>query len=98
MSSFVKKRTSPEEVTGEDPSGLKNNQNLAYQTENEFIPGSLKVYLSGLRLANVDFTTGVDNKSFTLILNPNDPDRLNCPPQQDETLIIDYLKNIVCNH
>lgn len=97
MSGFVKKRTNPERVYGESPLGAKDNVNLTYQTSSPFIPGSLAVYLSGDRIRNDDFTPGLDNQSFTLILNPYDPTRLNAPPQQDESLVIDYDRLIVCN-
>ena len=97
MSGFVKKRTNPERVYGEPPIGAKNNVNLSYQTTSPFIPGSLAVYLSGDRLRNDDFISGVDNQSFTLVLNPNDPTRLSAPPQQDESFVVDYDRLIVCN-
>jgi hypothetical protein len=94
-------------IKNEMPTGNKDNQNLEYTTEFEFIPDSLEVYLSGI-LLNGDqddpdrdydvISTGVDAyKKFQIRLEPNKRYRLNCPPQQSESLIVNYNKRITFN-
>ena len=94
-------------IKGEQPTGSKDNSNLTYVADSEFIPETLEVYLSGLKL-NGDqsdpkrdydiITTGPNaNKSFTILLDSNDPNRLACPPQQGEGLCINYAKRITFN-
>lgn len=89
-------------VQNEIPTGDQNNINLTYTTSNEFLPDSLEVYLSGLKLVpGLDFdiiTTGPNtNKGFVIKLDPNDSIRLNCPPQQGEPLTVNYEKRITFN-
>lgn len=90
-------------IKHEIPVGDKNNQNLTYETAFEFIPGTLEVVLSGMMLngnqsdPRRDFVVTAGNKGFTLLLMPNDPDRLNSPPRQFETLFVNYRKRITFN-
>lgn len=91
----------------EIPAGDLDNQNLLYTTEFEFIPDSLEVYLSGIRLngdqndPERDFdiiTTGAnENKGFQLRIEPNKYWRLNGPPLQNESLIVNYNKLVTFN-
>ena len=37
-------------VKGEQPTGLKNSTNLTYTTADDFIPATLEVFLSGVKL------------------------------------------------
>ena len=75
------------------PVGDKNNVNLTYTLPGTDVaaPGSLKVWLSCLRLQPDSYVLAADGRSFTIVLDPEDPDKLNCPPQQFEPLSIDYL-------
>jgi len=94
-------------ITGEHPTGIKNNQNLIYVTDNEFIPSTLQVNLSGNTLngnqldPDRDYdiiTSGPNtNKGFVLRLEPNKAHRLNKPPQQYEGLFVNYGKRITFN-
>ena len=94
-------------IVNEHPTGIKDNQNLIYITDTEFIPATLEVILSGNTL-NGDqldpdrdydiITTGPNtNKGFTLRLDPNKAHRLNKPPQQYEDLRCNYGKRITFN-
>lgn len=91
-------------VTHEIPIGDKNRQNLEFETEFEFIPGTLQVVLSGMLLNGNqsdparDFEVDTSTyKKFTLLLAPNDASRLNSPPRQYETLFVNYRKRITFN-
>lgn len=90
-------------IKNEIPVGDKNNQNLEFGTEFEFIVGTLEVYLSGILLngdqsdPDRDYVVKPDNKGFTLVLGPNAPHRLNSPPKQFEPLFVCYNKRITFN-
>lgn len=94
-------------IKNEVPLGNKDNQNLFYTTNFEFIPDSLEVYLSGTMLngdqsdpdRDYDIVpTGPNqNKGFELRLDPNKYWRLNAPPLQNESLIVNYNKRITFN-
>ena len=77
---------------GVTPIGVKNNVNLTYTLPGLDVasPGSLRVILSCLRLSPDSYILSVDGRTFTIVLDPEDPTKLNCPPQQDEPLKIDY--------
>jgi hypothetical protein len=83
--------------------GVKNCVNVSFTTTHEFIPGSLQVILSSIDLngiqtdPNRDFDVHPDNKSFTLLLDPTKPYRLNAPPRCGETLFVRYNKRITFN-
>ena len=80
-------------VWGEPPIGAKNGVNLTFVSPDEFLPGTLQVYLSGLFLDKIlDFTVMPDNKTFKIVLAPNSPTRLNVPPLQNEPLNISYMR------
>jgi len=90
-------------VRNETPTGVKNNVNLNFATLNEFIPGTLEVYLGGDKLngdqsdANRDFVETTNQKGFTIELDASKPYRLNCPPMQDESLEVSYQRRITFN-
>lgn len=86
-------------IKNELPTGTKNSINLTFITASEFIPATLEVFLSGVHMnPGTDFdiiSTGPNaNKSFILKLAPNDANRLNVPPFQDEPLTVNYGKRI----
>lgn len=94
-------------IKGELPTGPKNSTNLTYTTASEFIPATLEVFLSGVKLngdqADPDrdydiIGTGPnENKGFTLIIDNNKPHVLNAPPFQNEGLYVNYGKRITFN-
>ncbi len=74
------------------PIGSKNGVNLSYQTPDKFDPLSLEVFLSGLFLQrDVDYEVQPDNKSFEILVNPAISERLNSPPQQFESFLLNYV-------
>lgn len=89
------------------PTGAKNNVNLTYILSEEFIPETLEVFLGGSQLngdptdPDRDFdiiNTGPNtNKGFTIRLDAEQGHRLNCPPQQDESLYCNYSKRVTFN-
>ena len=94
-------------IKGEQPTGLKDSINLTYVTDNEFIPETLEVFLSGIKL-NGDpsdperdydiISVGANtNKGFVLRVETNNPIRLNTPPFQYEPLYVNYGKRITYN-
>lgn len=91
-------------VVNEIPSGAKNRVNLVYETADEFVPNTLEVFLSGLKLNGVqtdperDYTVTTVGplafKQFTIVLAPGSAHRLNKAPYQDEPLLVSYGKRI----
>ena len=75
------------------PVGLKNNVNLTYTLPGveTAVPNTLEVWLSCIKLQSDSFVLAPDGRSFTIVLEPNNPWKLNCPPQQNEPLSINYL-------
>ena len=78
-------------IVHETPAGAVNGLNLAYTTAEVFVPATLQVWLDGHRLDPLDYTIGLDSKSFTLTLQPSNPNRLNQPPQDTEEMRVDYI-------
>ena len=75
------------------PIGEKDGSNLVFEAPEQFITETLQIYLSGLHLdRGIDYFVDVDNKTFTIILMPSDPTRLNVPPLQDEKFSMNYVK------
>lgn len=87
-------------IVGEYPGGAKNNNNLLFTTQFEFIPGTLEVFLSGLKLngnpADVDrdYEEFVTNNGFEIKINPAKAHTLNRPPKQNEAFTVNYKKRI----
>jgi len=81
---------------GVEPDGNKDNDNLIYILPNgeKFVDGTLEVYLSHLHLDNDQFVPNGTNTGFTIVLDPDDRWKLNCPPQQGESLTINYLQDV----
>lgn len=90
-------------VKNVQPIGLRNNVNLTYSTPDEFIPGSLEVFLSGFKLngdptdPDRDYSELVTNNGFILHIDPMKSHRLNSPPKQFESLATNYSKRITFN-
>lgn len=78
------------------PLGEKDNENLIFNLPNgeKFVAGTLEVYLSHLHLDSDQFLPNGDNTGFTIVLEPNNRWKLNCPPLQDESLTINYLQDV----
>jgi len=82
------------------PTGSKNNANLEYFLPDEYIAGTLEVFLSGNRLngdqsdPDRDYTEDSTAKRFIIELDPENQHRLNAPPFQGEGFIVNYRKRI----
>lgn len=80
-------------VVNAAPVGAKDGVNLEFTAPDKFDPKSLEVFLSGINLEPItDFVIQPDNKTFEIVLEPNDGGRLNCPPQKDEPFRINYVQ------
>lgn len=90
-------------IHNEIPGGTKNSVNLLFTTAFEFIPGTLEVWLSGLKLngkqtdPDRDYDEFVTANGFLLILDPNNPSKLNKAPKQFESLTVNYKKRMTFN-
>ena len=83
-------------VKNETAGGIINCINLDYITAFEFIGGTLEVKIDGSDLdPNKDFLEGPDNKSFSLIIDPDDVNMASCPPFDDETILINYCRRVI---
>ncbi len=83
----------PEEVRQEIPGGATDCLNLSYTTANKFVIGSLRVFVDGVRdTATIDFTEGVDQKSFTHILGTLDKNRRDRAVGLNQDLRVEYTK------
>jgi len=82
--------------TGVIPDGNKDNDNLIYILPNGevFVDGTLEVYLSHLHLDSDQFVPNATNTGFTIVIDPEDRWKLNCPPLQGESLTINYLQDV----
>lgn len=82
--------------TNVEPIGEKNNQNLIFTLPNgeKYVSGTLEVYLSHLHLDSDQFVENAEKTGFTIVLDPQDRWKLNCPPLQGESLTINYLQDV----
>ena len=78
---------------GVTPEGSQNGINLTFKAPEKFLPETLQVFLSSLKLTRGrDFDVQSDNETFVIILDPNDPTRLNVPPLQFEKFELNYVR------
>lgn len=77
-------------IFNEIPDGELNCVNLDFSTSQRFDPNSLIVRLDGIVLEPIQYSVGVDEKSFSLIVDPSNPKALNEAPRSEESLRIDY--------
>ncbi len=81
-------------VKNEDAIGATDCTNLSFRTTEEFVAGSLCVYMDGVRLPPDQYTEHIDSQGFTLVLDPVSPNGLNKAPSTYERMAVDYLRNI----
>jgi hypothetical protein len=82
-------------IESEKPTGVMNGVNTSFTTEETFVVGTLLVYLSGLRLTpGTDYEEMEDGTGFTILIDPNDANRLKVAPLQNESFTVTYLKVI----
>jgi len=84
--------TSDSFVFNEIPSEPKNCSNINFTTQQEFISDTIEVFIDGKKLDSSDFTVGIDNQSFSLIIDPSDRNGLTKPPSSDEIISVNYIK------
>jgi len=99
VSSFTRKPSAFQfdHITENPPSGSIDGSNLVFTTAQEFVPGTLAVYLSEGRLNESAFTVAVNNQGFTIVLTPNSPHGPLQPPCPGEPFLVDYLaKKAAC--
>jgi len=82
-------------VKNETPGGARDCANLTFTTAFEFVPGTLEPYLDGRKLTpGLDYNENIGFQSFTLLLNPNDKNRLKKAPKDSEDIIVNYCRRI----
>lgn len=80
-------------VKGEIPTGDIDCSNLDFETSCEFIPSTLEVFIDGVqKQRGVDYSVNVNNKSFTFILQADNGNGLNSPPESTEVVTVNYIK------
>ena len=79
-------------IFNEKPGGAFDCVNLTFTTANKFRSETFIVRLDGDTLDPTQYTIGVDEQSFTLIVDAADAKALNSPPESDECLRVDYTK------
>lgn len=96
-------------IIAETPIGNKNNSNLVFRSNYQFIPETLQVFLSGFPMAgdptntnplrnfNITTTGTYAFKEITFIIAPNVEGGLSKPPLQFEDLFFNYSKRITFN-
>jgi len=77
-------------IINELPGGAIDCVNLVFTTANEFIAGTLEVYLDGVRIDPDCYVENVDLMGFTLVLDPTDGNKLKVAPRDTESLRVDY--------
>jgi hypothetical protein len=77
----------------EIPGGAIDCNNLTFTTAFEFHPGSLEVLLDANPLNELEYTEAVDNKGFTLVLSPGNPNLLQSAPRKSESIRVNYIKS-----
>jgi len=83
-------------IKHEIPGGAVNCSNLNFTTQYEFIPGTIQVWLDGNKLEfGVDYIETTDNMGFTILLDPNDRNRLHSAPKDSERITISYCRRII---
>lgn len=90
-------KTCFERIYNEKPGGLFNCINLTYNTANAFNPDSVIIRLLGNTLDPTQYILGVDNQSFTLTVDTTDITALQCPPESEDCLRIDYDLDTISN-
>lgn len=72
----------PERILNEIPSGAINGMNATFTTQHDFVPGSVEVYMNGLKQKLIDDfnTTGV--RTILLAQSPN----------SNENILVNYIK------
>lgn len=111
MSSFQSRKLLNSEIgvrkTNVGVAGAINGVNTTYETPDEFIPGTLEVLLEGITLnsdqsdptrdVNITKTGPKAYKEFTIITQPDNPNGLNSPPCQGESLKVNYQRRVRCD-
>jgi hypothetical protein len=83
-------------IVNEVPIGVRNAVNVSYQTQYEFVSGSLEVFLGDLKMKPVlDYAVSGNQQGFGFILDAGNGSRLNRPPTDLEDLLVNYRRRIV---
>lgn len=83
-------------IINEIPGGAINCSNLVFTIANEAIAGTISPTLDGRVLTpGLDFIEAVDKLGFTILIDPNNSNRLNSPPTSSEDLLVSYSKRVI---
>ena len=104
MSRFGKKGKFSQPRVNVTPDGDINGTNVDYTLpDNEkYIPGTLEVYLGGRKLCgdqanpDRDYNETVDMRGFKILIDAENPFKLNVPPCEGEGIELSYYKILDC--
>jgi len=77
------------------PTGAIDCDNIDYTVPDEFVPGTLEIWLDGIKLDGNQFTENLDHKGFQLVIDPNNKNGLQEPVSPSESLSVNYCKKVV---
>ena len=81
-------------TVNEIPIGVKNCLNNSFETQYNFIMGTLEIYIDGNKIDSDNFIENIDLKGFTFLIDETDSKKLNRPIMNTETLSVNYLRSI----
>lgn len=83
-------------VKNEIPEGALNCSNLIFTIQYEAIAGTIEVFLDGNKLeSGVDFLEAVNLMGFTILLEPNERNRLHSAPKDSERITVRYCRRVI---
>lgn len=83
-------------IKNEVAGGSLDCSNLLFTILFEAIPGTIEVWLDGNKLENgVDYLESTDHKGFTILLEPNDQNRLKSAPKDSERITVSYCRRVI---
>lgn len=83
-------------VVNEVPGGAVDCNNLVYTLAHEAIPGTMMPSLDGRLLTpGLDFVEAIDGMGFSILIDPDDSNRLNSPPHKNEDILVSYSKRVI---
>jgi len=80
-------------VASEGVTGLIDGINTHYDTNSAFRSGTLSVYIDGRKLTELDYQESLNLHGFDLIIDTNDPQRLQRPLRDSEEIRVSYVKS-----
>jgi hypothetical protein len=77
------------------PAGANNCVNIDYTVPEEFVPGTLEIWLDGIKIDPDCYTENLDHLGFQLLIDPAGKNSLQEPLDPSESLRVNYCKKVV---